>query len=150
MPRDTSRGRAQVGVPERASSRGAEDGTAEEHLKAAADRGEYSGEGRRVRSDGSTFLVGVTITALWDESGTLLGFAKVTRDLTAWRAAEALLRTAAEAANTARGGCRSNRRQERVHGDHEPRNPDTDQRCCGLHRPPKRRDRRVTYRGPAR
>ena len=81
---------------------GADDGSAEEHLEIAAESGEYSGEGLRVRRDGSTFLAGVTLTALWDENGTLLGFAKVTRDLTAWRAAESLLRTAAEAADTAR------------------------------------------------
>lgn len=81
---------------------GAEDGTAEENLEIAAEEGEYSGEGQRVRSDGSTFWAGITITALWDEDGTLLGFAKVTRDLTARRAAEALLAAAATAADVAR------------------------------------------------
>ncbi|MDB4881013.1 MAG: sensor protein [Gemmatimonadetes bacterium] len=81
---------------------GAADGTAEEHLQAAAERGEYTGEGLRVRSDGSTFWAGITLTALWDEAGQLLGFAKVTRDLTARRAADALLQSAAEAAETAR------------------------------------------------
>ncbi|MGI8509409.1 MAG: PAS domain-containing sensor histidine kinase [Gemmatimonadaceae bacterium] len=81
---------------------GSEDGTAEENLEIAAEEGEYSGEGPRVRSDGSTFWAGVTITALWDEDGTLLGFAKVTRDLTASRAAEALLAAAATAADVAR------------------------------------------------
>lgn len=81
---------------------GSEDGTAEEHLREAAQRGEYTGEGHRVRSDCSVFWAGVTLTALWDEDGTLLGFAKVTRDLTARRAAEALLRSAAETADAAR------------------------------------------------
>jgi PAS domain S-box-containing protein len=81
---------------------GSEDGTAEEHLWAAAEHGEYSGEGQRIRSDGSTFWAGVTLTALWDEEGGLLGFAKTTRDLTARRAADALLQTAAEAAEAAR------------------------------------------------
>jgi PAS domain S-box-containing protein len=81
---------------------GSEDGTAEEHLRAAAERGEYTGEGQRVRSDGSTFWAGITLTALWDEDGTLLGFAKVTRDLTARRAADALLQSAAQAAESAR------------------------------------------------
>ncbi|HET7458139.1 MAG TPA: ATP-binding protein [Gemmatimonadaceae bacterium] len=81
---------------------GSEDGTAEAHLRQAAEQGEYTGEGQRVRSDGSTFWAGITLTALWDDDGTLLGFAKVTRDLTARRAADALLQAAAEAAETAR------------------------------------------------
>jgi PAS domain S-box-containing protein len=81
---------------------GAEDGTAEGHLREAAERGESTGEGQRVRSDGSTFWAGITLTALWDEDGTLQGFAKVTRDLTARRAADALLQAAAVAAESAR------------------------------------------------
>ena len=81
---------------------GSDDGTAEAHLDQAAARGEFTGEGQRIRSDGSTFWAGVTLTALWDDSGTLLGFAKVTRDLTARRAADALLQTAAEASEAAR------------------------------------------------
>ena len=81
---------------------GSEDGTAEEHLRAAAERGEYTGEGQRIRSDGSTFWAGITLTALRDESGALLGFAKVTRDLTARRAADALLQSAAHSAEAAR------------------------------------------------
>jgi PAS domain S-box-containing protein len=86
---------------------GSEDGTAEGHLRDAAERGEYTGEGHRIRSDGSTFWAGVTLTALWDDSGTLLGFAKVTRDLTARRAADALLQAAAQAAETARSEAES-------------------------------------------
>jgi PAS domain S-box-containing protein len=81
---------------------GSNDGTAEDHLRQAAERGEYTGEGQRVRNDGSTFWAGVTLTALWDEDGTLLGFAKVTRDLTARRAADALLQAAAMTSETAR------------------------------------------------
>ena len=81
---------------------GSDDGTAEDHLLDAAEHGEYSGEGRRVRSDGSLFWAGITLTALRDERGDLLGFAKVTRDLTARRAADALLQSAAEAAEEAR------------------------------------------------
>jgi PAS domain S-box-containing protein len=81
---------------------GSEDGTAEEHLRLAAQHGEYTGEGQRVRSDGSTFWAGITLTALWDDEGSLLGFAKVTRDLTARRAADALLQAAATAAEAAR------------------------------------------------
>jgi PAS domain S-box-containing protein len=81
---------------------GAEDGTAEEHLRQASESGEYSGEGRRMRGDGSTFWAGITLTALRADDGTLLGFAKVTRDLTAARAAEAALRGAHAAAEEAR------------------------------------------------
>jgi PAS domain S-box-containing protein len=80
---------------------GSEDGTAEEHLRQATERGEYTGEGHRVRSDGSTFWAGITLTALRDPEGTLLGFAKVTRDLTAQRATEAAQRAAFEAAEEA-------------------------------------------------
>jgi PAS domain S-box-containing protein len=76
---------------------GSEDGTAEAHLVQAARDGEYVGEGRRVRRDGSTFWAGVTLTALRDGRGQLLGFSKVTRDLTARRAADAALGQAAEA-----------------------------------------------------
>jgi PAS domain S-box-containing protein len=67
---------------------GAEDGTAEGHLRDAARLGEYSGEGQRVRRDGSTFWASVTLTALRDEEGHLFGFAKVTRDLQARRGIE--------------------------------------------------------------
>ena len=83
-------------------SGGSQDGTAEEHLDHARERGEYTGEGERVRTDGSTFWAGITLTALRDEDGTLLGFAKVTRDLTARRAADALLQAASAAAESAR------------------------------------------------
>ncbi len=77
---------------------GSEDGTAEEHLRQAAEEGEYVGEGQRVRRGGTTFWAHVTLTALLDEQGKLLGFAKVTRDLTMRRAKEA----AEAAANEAR------------------------------------------------
>ena len=81
---------------------GAEDGTAEEHLREAAETGEYTGEGQRVRSDGSTFWGGITLTALRGDSGVLLGFAKVTRDLTARRAADAVLKATRDEAEEAR------------------------------------------------
>jgi PAS domain S-box-containing protein len=71
---------------------GAEDGTAEAHLQVAAELGEYTGEGRRVRSDDSTFWAGVTLTALKGDNGTLVGFTKVTRDFTARRAVEEALK----------------------------------------------------------
>src|SRR5439155_385959 len=57
-------------------------------LEVATEKGRIEDEGWRVRKDGSRFLANVVITALRDGSGTLVGFAKVTRDLTARRAAE--------------------------------------------------------------
>jgi PAS domain S-box-containing protein len=51
-------------------------------LRIAADTGRYEDEGWRVRKDGSRFWANVIITALRDNDGTLVGFGKVTRDLT--------------------------------------------------------------------
>ena len=70
---------------------GSEDGTAEVHLRIAAESGEYNGEGHRVRSDGSTFWAYVTLTALRTPDGRVVGFTKVTRDFSARRAVEAAL-----------------------------------------------------------
>jgi PAS domain S-box-containing protein len=50
--------------------------------------GRFEDEGWRVRKDGSRFWANVVITALRDQAGEISGFAKVTRDLTARRAAE--------------------------------------------------------------
>ena len=76
---------------------GAEDGNAESHLALAAERGEYTGEGRRMRNDDSTFWAGVTLTALRDDNGELLGFVNVTRDFTGRRAIEATLKAGVSA-----------------------------------------------------
>jgi PAS domain S-box-containing protein len=51
-------------------------------LEIAAAEGRYEEEGIRVRKDGSTFVANVLITALRDRTGELVGFAKVTRDVT--------------------------------------------------------------------
>lgn len=63
-------------------------------LAAAAEHGKYEMEGWRVRKDGTTFWANVVITALRDPAGALLGFAKITRDLTERRAAEERMRQA--------------------------------------------------------
>ena len=63
-------------------------GKPEMELKVAVKVGKYEEEGWRVRKDGSLFWANVLITAIRDPSGTLRGFAKVTRDLTERRAAE--------------------------------------------------------------
>jgi PAS domain S-box-containing protein len=57
-------------------------------LEIASAKGRVEDEGWRIRKDGSRFWANVVITALHDPDGTLVGFAKVTRDLTARRAAE--------------------------------------------------------------
>jgi PAS domain S-box-containing protein len=49
-------------------------------LVIAAKEGRFEDEGWRLRKDGSRFWANVIISALRDESGRLLGFAKVTRD----------------------------------------------------------------------
>ena len=51
-------------------------------LKTAVAEGRFEEEGWRVRKDGGNFWASVIVTALRDESGTLRGFGKVTRDLT--------------------------------------------------------------------
>lgn len=59
-----------------------EKGKPDYELKVAAQEGRFEDEGWRLRKDGSRFWANVVITALKDENGTLLGFGKVTRDLT--------------------------------------------------------------------
>src|ERR1700744_2837120 len=51
-------------------------------LKTAAETGRFSSEGWRLRKDGSRFWALVVIDAVRDEQGELIGFAKVTRDIT--------------------------------------------------------------------
>jgi PAS domain S-box-containing protein len=58
-------------------------------LQVAAKTGRVEDEGWRLRRDGSRFWANVVITALRDKStGALVGFAKITRDLTERRKAE--------------------------------------------------------------
>jgi len=54
----------------------------EHELEIATRAGSYEEEGWRVRKDGSMFWAHVTITAVHDAAGRLVGFAKVTRDAT--------------------------------------------------------------------
>ncbi|QKC98276.1 hybrid sensor histidine kinase/response regulator [Mesorhizobium sp. NZP2298] len=51
-------------------------------LEAAAREGRYEAEGWRVRKNGTQFWANVIVDAIRDDSGQLVGFAKVTRDLT--------------------------------------------------------------------
>jgi PAS domain S-box-containing protein len=64
------------------------DGFPKMELKEAARVGRFEDEGWRIRKDGSRFWANVVITAIRDREGKLVGFAKVTRDLTARRQAE--------------------------------------------------------------
>jgi PAS domain S-box-containing protein len=65
-------------------------------LEAAAAEGRFADEGWRLRKDGSLFWASVVITALRDESGSLRGFSKVTRDITERKNTEDKLRRQAE------------------------------------------------------
>ena len=61
-------------------------------IETAERTGKYEAEGWRVRKDGSRFWASVVINAIRNSDGALVGFAKVTRDLTERRAAEEHLR----------------------------------------------------------
>jgi PAS domain S-box-containing protein len=61
-------------------------------LATAVRTGKYEAEGSRVRKDGSTFVANIMINAIRDQSGNLLGFTKITRDITEKKAFEDQLR----------------------------------------------------------
>jgi PAS domain S-box-containing protein len=63
-------------------------GKPDDALATVRREGRFEDESYRVRKDGSRFWANVVITALRDARGEITGFAKVTRDLTARRAAE--------------------------------------------------------------
>ncbi|HEX8113157.1 MAG TPA: ATP-binding protein [Kofleriaceae bacterium] len=79
-------------------------GKCEMELEVAARDGRFEDEGWRIRSDGTRFWANVVITAIRDSAGTLVGFAKVTRDLTERKRNEdeRAARLAAEQANRAK------------------------------------------------
>ena len=62
-------------------------------LLAEAAQGRCEDKGWRVRKDGTRFFADVVITAMRDETGELVGFAKITRDITELNASEQALRT---------------------------------------------------------
>jgi len=68
----------------------------EYELERALIDGHYSEEGWRIRKDGTRFWAHVLITAVFDDAGQHLGFAKVTRDISANREAEENLRQSEE------------------------------------------------------
>jgi PAS domain S-box-containing protein len=70
-------------------------------LATAATAGKYEDEGRRVRKDGTRFWANVVIDPIRDGGGAIIGFAKVTRDITVQREQrEALERTRAALAQS--------------------------------------------------
>jgi PAS domain S-box-containing protein len=66
-------------------------------LAMALKDGRYEREGWRVRKDGTRFFAHVIIDAIHDDNGELLGFAKITRDITERREAQQKLDEAREA-----------------------------------------------------
>lgn len=70
----------------------------EMELRTALELGHCEDEGWRLRKDGSRFWANVSVTAMHDDDGILLGFAKVSRDLTERKLVEDALQEAKELA----------------------------------------------------
>ena len=68
----------------------------EKLLQQASDTGRVSDEGWRVKKDGTLFWASVVITALHDENNGVIGFSKVTKDLTEKRNVDLELKLQAE------------------------------------------------------
>ncbi|HEX8643959.1 MAG TPA: PAS domain S-box protein [Allosphingosinicella sp.] len=66
-------------------------GLPERALQTAAAEGRFETEGWRVRKDGTRMWAHVVVDPILDDSGTLVGFAKITRDVTERRIAEEAL-----------------------------------------------------------
>jgi PAS domain S-box-containing protein len=71
-------------------------GLPERALAAAREEGKFEGEGWRVRKDGGRFWASVIIDPIRNRQGDLVGYAKITRDLTERKAAESALRSSHE------------------------------------------------------
>ncbi len=69
-------------------------GKCEYELVEAAETGRFEDEGWRIRKDGTKFWASVLITAIKDENNNLLGYSKVTRDITDRKRSEDLLKMA--------------------------------------------------------
>jgi PAS domain S-box-containing protein len=65
-------------------------------LEQARQNGRYEAEGWRVRKDGTRFWASAVIDAIRDDDGELIGFAKITRDLTERRATQLQLEQSRE------------------------------------------------------
>jgi len=73
-----------------------EAGVPEAALNTATEHGRSESEGWRLRKDGSRFWVLAVLDAVYDEEGRLIGFAKITRDMTERREAQLRLERAQE------------------------------------------------------
>lgn len=73
------------------------DGLPARVLSTALAEGRFEAEGWRVRKDGGHFWATVVVEPVRDDDGTLIGFAKVTRDITERRQAQLALEEAREA-----------------------------------------------------
>ena len=71
-------------------------GLPQKALETAAREGKFEGEGWRCRKDGTEFWAYVVIDPIRDASGNLVGYAKITRDLTERKLAEDALRQSEE------------------------------------------------------
>jgi PAS domain S-box-containing protein len=74
-----------------------ESGAPQKALEIAAQEGRFEKEGWRVRKDGSRFWANVVIDPIRDDDGIIIGFAKITRDITERREAQIALDQAREA-----------------------------------------------------
>jgi len=72
-------------------------GAPQRALETALREGKFEGEALRVRKDGTHFWANVLIDPLYGDDGTLIGFAKITRDVTERRRAQDELERAREA-----------------------------------------------------
>jgi diguanylate cyclase (GGDEF)-like protein/PAS domain S-box-containing protein len=86
-------------------------GVPERNLLEAKSRGRCSGEGWRLRKNGERFWASFTITGIRDSDGRLIGFAKITRDMTEKKCQEealvALELALREERDTLRAACES-------------------------------------------
>src|SRR6185437_759860 len=67
-----------------------DDGWTDHELQVAAEEGRFVDTGWRVRKDGTVFWAHAIITALRDDTGRLVGYAKLTRDMTETKRVEAM------------------------------------------------------------
>jgi PAS domain S-box-containing protein len=66
-------------------------------LGIARTEGRFENKGWRVRKDGTRFLAHVVVDPIWGDTGALLGFAKITRDITEAAQAQVTLEQTREA-----------------------------------------------------
>jgi PAS domain S-box-containing protein len=71
-------------------------GTPQKAIEASRETGRYEAEGWRVRKDGTRFWASVVLDAIHDDDGELIGFAKITRDMTEKREARLKLEESRE------------------------------------------------------